>query len=201
MAIYCFPMPTCCSAHLPFTLYSREVSAAAGGKRGGAGLEPPTCQVGATDADLAALSIDIATTTLSTIPPAGWRCEAAHGQHPKNVYPMCHLFQKATPPRVGKATYRHIPCVFYPLRIWRRWMGRGLGMTSPLRSFRRRPLSTINPPPPPPPPPPPAWPSMPMVRGTGRGSAAADASAARLPARTVRRSWRYLGSTRPVYRP
>ena len=173
-----------------------------GGERGGAGLAPPTHQVGAAYAALTDLSAAIAASTLSTIAPVGWGCETTRRKSPKQVYPMCHILQKATPPRVGKATSRNIPRMFPPLRIRRRLMGKGFGMISPLRSFRRRPIGKINPPLPPPPlSHPPAWPSPPMVRGAGGASVAANARAARLPARTVRRSWRDLGSERPVYRP
>ena len=88
-----------------------------GGKRGGAGLSLPTCQVGAAVASLADLSAAIAAATLSKIAPVTWIWDAAHGKSLKQVYPMCHLLQKATPPRVGKATSQHIPRVFSPLGI------------------------------------------------------------------------------------
>ena len=194
-------MPTRCSAYLTLPLYLREVSALAGGKRGGADLAPPTCQLGAAYSARAALSVAIAAATSSMIAPAGWRCEASRGKSPKQMYHMCHFLHKVTPPRVVMATSRHIPRVFFSLRMWSRWMGQGLGVTSLLRSFWRRPFGTITPPPLPPLPPPltPARPFPPMVQGAGGGSAAADASAARLPAQTVRRSWRDLGSKRPVY--
>ena len=113
------------------------------------------------------------------------------------MYPTCHLLQKWTPPRVGKATSLHNPRVFYPLRIRRRWKGQGLGMTSPPRSFRRRPLGMIIPPLPPPLPPPLACPSLPMVRGAGGGSAGATC----LTTQTVIRYRRDLGSARLAYRP
>ena len=172
---------------------------AAGGKIGGAGLAPPTRQVGAAVAALAALYSAIASATLSTISPEGWRCDSARGQYPKQVYSMCHLFKKATLPMVGKEMSWHTPSVFYPLRIRRPWVIQGLGMTSLSRSFRHRPLGTITPPPPSPLPQ--ALPSTSMVWGAGGGSAAADASTTRWPAWTVRRSWRDLGSARLVYQP
>ena len=165
-------------------------------------MELPTYQVGSADASLVALYVAIAVVTLFMISPAGWRYEAAREKSPKQVYPMCQIFQKATLPRVVKATSRNIPHVFSPLRILSRWMGRGLGMTSPLRSLWSLPFVTITLPLLPPLPPDQLSPPSPhMVRDAGGGSAAANASAARLPARTVRRSWRDLGSARPVYRP
>ena len=199
----CLPRPTRRCTHSPFPLYSRAVSVAAGGKRGGAGLAPPTRQVDTEFSALESLPSAIAANTLSTIAPAGWRCDATHGKSPEQVYPMCDLFQKITPPRVGKATSRHTPHVFYPLRIWRLWMGRGLGITSLSRSFRCRPLVTITLPPLPPPPPPPlpVLLSTSMVQGVGGGSVAANASATRWPVRMVRRSWRDLESAHQVYQP
>ena len=93
-------------------------------------MAPPTHQVGAAVADLAALCASIAAATLSTISPVGWVCDDACRKSPKQVYPMCHLLQTKTPPRVGKAIAWNIPRVFYLIRIQRRWMGRVLVMTS-----------------------------------------------------------------------
>ena len=52
----------------------------------------------------AALSAVKAAATSSTTDTGGWMWEAARGQSPKLPYPRCHLLQKATPPRVRRAT-------------------------------------------------------------------------------------------------
>ena len=44
---------------------------------------------------------------------------------------MCHLFQKVTPPRVGKATSRHIPPLCLPTKDTETLDGTGVGYDLP----------------------------------------------------------------------
>ena len=108
------------------------MSAAVGGKRGRASLAPPTLQVGSVVSALAALSATITAATSSTIAPAGWMCDAARSQSPKQVYSMCHLLQKATLPRVGKATSGHNPLHVFPTENTETLDGTGFGDDLPV---------------------------------------------------------------------
>ena len=104
-------------------LLSRAVYAAAGGKRGGASLAPPTHQAGAAVDALADMSAAIAAVTLSSIAPVGWMCDDTRGKSPK---------QKATPLRVGKATSWHTPPRVLPTEDTETLDGTGVGGDLPV---------------------------------------------------------------------